>query len=187
MNTDKQKTCKHCGKKFNKEHIWMRHQYKQCPKKSNMPVQKPDFRQQIHNSEILAEQIKKNGQSNAEALKFNKSLIMLKNTNPQYTYHCKYCNEGFEFQSEINTHQQQCYHRPKNTTTPTTPTSTTPTSTQSQLNQLKLDIQDIKQTIHNFRKDLEILYQVKQQLLDLKDIAFHLRLFKISSLKSVTQ
>lgn len=181
---DSLKKCKFCNKTFSREHIWIRHQMSQCPRKSKLPPNKPNFRTQIQNSEKLITQLNNNNSSTNEAKKLNEAMIMLKNSNPYYKFKCNICNEGFEFNSEKILHQKICFHRNDNTHD---------NSQISQISQIlqdidliKTDISDFKNKIIEFRKELEIVQQVKQQLIDLKEIAFHLRLFKMSSLKSNT-
>ena len=186
---DSQKKCKFCHKTFSREHIWMRHQMNQCPKKSKLPPPKPDFRLQIDNTEKLITHLGSNNSAN-EAKKLNKAMIMLKNSNPYYKFKCDICHEGFEFQSEKTLHQKNCFHKPKknnhNNHNNDNNDNTDISSLQNTVKLMATDIQDLKDKIIEFRKDLEIIQQVKQQLLDLKEIAFHLRLFKMSSLKSST-
>ena len=183
---DYEKKCKFCNKTFSREHIWLRHQFSQCPLKSKSPPNKPDFRKQIENSELLIKQLKDNNSPSTQAEKLNEAMIMLKNSNSYYKFKCTFCNEGFEFNNDLLLHKNTCFHKPAQFKPDPIPQLSLDTITK-QLILISNDLKDMKQKIIEFRQEIEIVQQVKQQLLDLKEIAFHLRLFKMSSLKSTTQ
>ena len=169
--------CKYCNKTFDREYIWVRHQTRQCKKKPKKEVELPNFRELIKNSETI---IKNKHDHTEPAVVNNKDMIMLKNLNKWFEFKCKFCNEGFEYESQRLQHQTTCFHRP--------PTEIEHDKSEIQqlkdtVKQLRFELSHLQDKVSILREKTNLVDDVRQELLNLKDIAFHLKLFKYHAIE----
>lgn len=220
------KKCKFCGRTFRLDHILTRHEQSQCPNKPKPRDRSPENKKVVINARTLLskqqQDLKKELAKGADpkapnivALKGNIDeskrmhdlTIELKNTNKAYSFHCSYCNEGFEFEREMINHMKLCIRKPSpakiaitkkptSTPTPASITKNTPSSDslvlklQEQVKQLqeesalqKREIEHIQQAYKQVRKDMLLVRNVEEQLQQLHDIKFQLRLFSTATLR----
>lgn len=214
------KTCKYCNKTFTLDHIYTRHEQSQCPKKPKSKDRSPDNANVVKNARTLLykqekelEQELSNNTSNKQNIAALKSSINeskrmhdltidLKNTNKAYVFHCKYCNEGFEFERQQINHQKSCIRRTSKSP-PQTKISinTYKKPTINQLNKTiielkniiekqqheielqKREITHVQKNYKKIRKEIELVRSVKEQLKQLNDVKFQLRLFSTATLR----
>lgn len=142
-----------------------------------------------------------------ESKRMHDLTIDLKNTNKAYIFHCIHCNEGFEFEREQINHQKLCIRRDKTKDIPNSPVKTKisinkskrPTINELQKNIISLkniieeqqkeielqkrEITHVQKNYKKIRKEIELVRNVKEQLKQLNDVKFQLRLFSTATLR----
>jgi hypothetical protein len=182
------KVCKYCGKKFEREHLHARHERVQCKKR--LPSKPPEHSKHIELARKLVEQnrsevegemteIQKRNIEEAESL--HRNVILLKNTKHCYEFKCKHCGEGFEYERECVEHEVTCIY------------SSNTSTEKGELERLREEVmlqrremKHLQDKVTQLRDKVELVEQVEQQLRDLKEIEFHLALFKNATLKGTT-
>jgi len=162
--------CTYCGKTFRREHIYYQHVTNHCPHKKSVPERdEKSHREQIENSIKMIKQY--DGKFMDEAITMTRNLIKLKNAQVEHHFNCKYCTEGFMFQSELLDHQRTCFFKPAES-------HESRPDLEEKVQRQEEEIRHLQGLVKELRDKVKILDDVREELESLKECRFQLQLFK---------